>query len=200
MGTIVLARIHHWLDGITRTAAILAGYALLVLSLGICAEIMLRGLFSYSMQGVDEIGGYVLAGASAFGFAYTLLHRGHTRIDMFLVRAPGWLQVVLNLSSAALMLGISGIMAWRAFATLSRSYSYGSLAPTPLQTPTWIPQAIWFSGFLLFAIVAGFMLIRAIAAIRNGPDEVNAIVGPVTLDETLDTEAEGRRTDTGPTP
>lgn len=196
----MLAQVHRWLDNITRTTALLAGYALMALSLGICAEILLRRVFSYSMQGVDEIGGYVLAGASAFGFAYTLLHRGHTRIDMFLVRAPERVQVALNLFSAALMLGVSGIMAWRAFSTLSRSYAYGSLAPTPLQTPTWIPQSIWFAGYLLFAIVAGLMLIRAIAAIRNGPDEVNAIVGPVTLGETLDTEAEGRRADSDPAP
>jgi hypothetical protein len=60
----MLDRIHGLLDGATRIGAILSGYALLLLSLTICAEIVLRRLAAYSLQGVDEIGGYVLAGIS----------------------------------------------------------------------------------------------------------------------------------------
>lgn len=185
-------QIHRLLDGVTKLTAILAGYALLGLSFAICAEIVMRRLFSYSMQGVDEIGGYVLAGVCAFGFAFALMSRAHTRIDLLIVRAGPRLQVVLNLFSVVLMACIASFMAWRAYATLTRSIGFGSLAATPLQTPIWIPQLVWFSGFLLFAIVACFLLIRSLVAIRHGAAEVNALVGPVTLVEEIEEEVERR--------
>lgn len=183
---------HRTLDGVTKLAAIVAGYALLALSFTICAEIVMRRLFSYSLQGVDEVGGYVLAGVCAFGFAYSLMLRAHTRIDLLLVRGGPRVQVALNLFSAALMAGIASFMAWRAYATLSRSLGFGSLAATPLQTPIWIPQLVWFSGYLLFAIVACFLLIRALVAIRQGAAEVNALVGPVTLNQEIEEEVDQR--------
>ena len=43
--------------------------------------IIARKLFSYSLQGVDEIGGYVVAITGTFGFAYALINRTHTRIE-----------------------------------------------------------------------------------------------------------------------
>jgi TRAP-type mannitol/chloroaromatic compound transport system permease small subunit len=180
--------IHRTLDRVTKSTAVLAGYALLGLSFAICLEIILRRLFSYSLQGIDEIGGYVLAGVCAFGFAYALMQRAHTRIDLLLVRGGPRLQVALNLFSAVLMAGIACFMAWRAYATLVRSIGFGSLAATPLQTPIWIPQAVWFSGFLLFAIVACFLMIRSFVALRRGAAEVNALIGPVTLGEEIKEE------------
>lgn len=185
-------QIHRTLDHVTKLTAILAGYALLGLSFAICLEIIMRRLFAFSMQGVDEIGGYVLAGVCAFGFAYALMNRAHTRIDLLLVRGGPRVQVALNLLSAVLMAGIASFMAWRAYATLTRSIGFGSLAATPLQTPTWIPQLVWFSGFLLFAIVACFILIRSLVALRWGAAEVNALIGPVTLGQEIKEEVDSR--------
>ena len=61
------------MDAIRKANVILSlvgGYILLLLSLVIVFEILARKLFSYSLQGVDEIGGYVVAGTGEFGFAY----------------------------------------------------------------------------------------------------------------------------------
>ena len=41
-----------------------------------CVEMVTRKLFNFSLQGVDEVGGYTLAVTSALGFSYTLLARG----------------------------------------------------------------------------------------------------------------------------
>ena len=79
------------MDAIRRANVILSlagGYILLLLSLVIVFEILARKLFSYSLQGVDEIGGYVVAGTGAFGFAYALIERTHTRIDIVLGHVP----------------------------------------------------------------------------------------------------------------
>lgn len=166
-----------------RLFAILAGYSLLGLSLLICAEIVLRRIAGISLQGVDEIGGYVLAGSSAFGFAYALLCRGHTRIDILVSRTPSVVKAVLNILSSAVMALIAAFMAWRAYMALDRSLRLGSLASTPLQTPIWIPQSIWVAGLVFFALVAFLFLVRSLSAAIKGADCVNSVAGITSLDE-----------------
>ena len=81
------------------------GYILLLLSLVIVFEILARKLFSYSLQGVDEIGGYVVAGTGAFGFAYALIERTHTRIDLVLGHVPKPVRNFLNVIAYAMVAG-----------------------------------------------------------------------------------------------
>ncbi|TVQ35137.1 MAG: TRAP transporter small permease [Geminicoccaceae bacterium] len=188
----MLDRVHAFLEGTTRLGAILAGYALLGLALAICAEIALRRLANFSLQGVDEVGGYVLAGISGFAFAFGLMQRAHTRIDIVLRLMPAWGQATLNLLAAVIFAGIAVFMAVRAHATLDRSLQLGSLASTPLQTPLWIPQTIWLVGLTLFAVVAVFLAFRAVVAVFEGTRAVNAIAGPPTLQEEIDAERSDR--------
>ena len=188
-----LERLHVLGERLSRAAAIVAGYALLGLSLAICVEIILRRTANVSLQGVDEIGGYVLAGTSAFGFAYALLHRAHTRIDIFLLRGGPRLQAALNLLAGFVLAGIAVFMAWRAYATFARSLDLGSVAATPLQTPIWIPQAVWLAGLVFFAAVATFLAVRGVVALFRGADEGNAVLGPLSLTQEIEAEIEGER-------
>ncbi|MFW5679255.1 MAG: TRAP transporter small permease subunit [Pseudomonadota bacterium] len=184
----MLDRLHAFFDGTTRLGAILSGYALLGLALAICAEIALRRLAGFSLQGVDEIGGYVLAGISGFAFAFGLMQKAHTRIDIVLRVVPAPVQALLNVAAALIFAAIAVFMAWRAEATLARSLQFDALAATPLQTPMWIPQTIWLVGLTLFAVVALFLALRAILALGQGVAKVNALAGPPTLDEEIASE------------
>ncbi len=58
-----------------RALAIIGGYGFLVLSLLVAFEVIARKFFAFSLQGIDEIGGYVMAGAVSLGISYTLVHR-----------------------------------------------------------------------------------------------------------------------------
>ena len=72
-------------EPVARMAAIVCGYAVLLLSLAVSVEIVGRKLFSHSFPGTDDIGGYVLAIIAVVGASYTMAKRGHTRVDIFLV-------------------------------------------------------------------------------------------------------------------
>jgi TRAP-type C4-dicarboxylate transport system permease small subunit len=157
--------------------------------LGLCFligfEIFSRKLFGHSVQGVDEIGGYVLAATAAVGFAYALLHGIHTRIELALARMSTTLQAVLNTIAAVMLAGFASFMALRAWAALSESIEFGSRASTPLQTPLWIPQTIWFSGLCFFAFVGVAMAIHAVLLLGRDRDRLNQTYGPPSLDEEI---------------
>ncbi|WP_372966616.1 TRAP transporter small permease subunit [Marinobacter sp.] len=154
--------------GLAHGAALAAGYGGLCLSVLITFEVIARKFFSFSLQGVDEIGGYVLAIGVAFSFAYALLQGAHTRVDVLLAKLPGILRGPLNASAALLLAIFAAFMLWRAVDTLLVSLEFQSHASTPLQTPLWIPQSLWVAGLTVFALLAGLLALRAVFLLVTG--------------------------------
>jgi TRAP-type C4-dicarboxylate transport system permease small subunit len=169
------------------------GYVLLLLSLVIVFEILARKLFSFSLQGVDEIGGYVVAGTGTFGFAYALIERTHTRIDIVLGHVPRLLRNSLNILTYALVTGAALFITRYAYQALNESLLFNSHSPTPLQTPMWIPQGIWFAGLIVFSCTAMAMFVHLL--IQNYRDSERAYFqyGPPTISEELHRELEDAR-------
>ncbi|QJQ95203.1 MULTISPECIES: TRAP transporter small permease subunit [Halomonadaceae] len=184
------------LERLTNWMAVACGYACLGLCCLIGYEIVARRLLSHSVQGVDEIGGYVLAVTGAVGFSAALLNRMHTRIELGLHRLPAALQGGLNCTAAVLLAGFAIFMLSRVWDAWQESISYGSRASTPLQTPLWIPQGIWLAGMALFALVAAALALHSMwLLIRARHATLNTLYGPPSLQEEIDksmTEAESQ--------
>ncbi|QTP56088.1 TRAP transporter small permease [Billgrantia sulfidoxydans] len=167
-------------------AAIAAGYAALGLSLLITFEVIARKLFAFSLQGVDEIGGYVLAIGVSFSFAYALLHRAHTRVDVLLTRLPRALQAPLNAAAMTMLAAFATFMLWRAVETLEETLEFGSLASTPLQTPLWIPQGLWVAGLGVFCVLTLLLAAHALGLLITGRlDALDREYGPRSTDDEL---------------
>lgn len=172
---------------LSHGAAVAAGYAALGLSLLITFEVIARKLFNFSLQGVDEIGGYVLAIGVSFSFAYALLHRAHTRVDVLMTRLPAFLQAPLNAAAMLMLSGLSLFMLWRAVETLQETVEFGSLASTPLQTPLWIPQSLWVIGLGVFALLTSLLALRALLLLAGGRlTTLNVEFGPRSAQDELD--------------
>jgi TRAP-type C4-dicarboxylate transport system permease small subunit len=184
----------NWLTkGLTKATdvlVILAGWWLILFSLASCAEMVLRKLFQYSLQGIDEVGGYTLAVTSAIGFSYTLLTRGHTRIDFLVSKMPETARAVLNWLAMFTLAAVALFGFVRGYTVLAESIEFQSTATTPLQTPLWIPQSVWLAGFGLFAAIATYLAAHATTLLLTGRRaELNRFYGPQTLDEEIESEA-----------
>lgn len=173
---------------LVRALAIAGGYGFLGLSLLVAFEVIARKFFTFSLQGVDEIGGYVMAGAVALGISYTLFHRAHTRIDMFIDRLPAPLRPAFHAFAMVALAAFGVFMAWRATTTLIDSIGYQSVASTPLQTPLWIPQLIWDAGLLFFAGMATVLALHAVVLTVRNPAAVMALYGSRSVREEIDDE------------
>lgn len=175
------------IEKVINLAAIGAGYACLGLCFLIGYEIIARRLLSHSVQGVDELGGYVLAITTGVGFASALLHRMHTRIDVAISYFPRIVQAILNTIAAALLAGFAVFMLLRAWDALQESIDFGSRSSTPLQTPLWIPQTVWVAGIGLFALIASAMAVHSLLLLlRRRTDDVNNTYGPPSLMDEID--------------
>ncbi|MEO8751456.1 MAG: TRAP transporter small permease [Casimicrobiaceae bacterium] len=179
-------------EPVARTAAILCGYAVLLLSVVVSIDIVGRKLFSFTFQGTDDLGGYVLAIIAVVGASYTMAMRGHTRVDVFLVRmSPGW-QRVLNAMAMVTMAGFAAFAAWRGFDVLSESIEFQSVASNPLQTPLWWPQGLWVIGLTLFALISLTYAVHALVLLVRGSPELNRFYGPASAQDELEAELTAR--------
>ncbi len=176
------------LEKLIGGVALACGWALMALCAMTGYDIVARRFLGHSIQGVDEIGGYVLAITAAVGFAASLLNRMHTRIDLGLMVMPARLRAVMNAVAAIALAGFAIFMTEKAARTLMETLEFGSRASTPLQTPLWIPQSLWIIGIALFALVATAMAVHAAWLLLKGEtDALNAQYGPPSIDE--ETEA-----------
>ncbi|WP_316979926.1 TRAP transporter small permease subunit [Shumkonia mesophila] len=173
-----------------RFFAILCGWGCFILSALIGVDVVARKFFGFSLQGTDELGGYVVAITAAFGFSLALIQRSHTRIDVFLVHVPPMGLALLNVLAMACTAVFAGFMAWRTWATLDESLEFGSLASTPWQTPLWIPQSIWVAGLVMFAVIATAFAVHAAVLLFADPDRLNHRYGPPSLKEEISAELE----------
>jgi TRAP-type mannitol/chloroaromatic compound transport system permease small subunit len=166
------------------------GWWLIALSVLSCVEMVTRKLFAFSLQGIDEVGGYTLAIASAVGFSYTLITRGHTRIDFLVGKLPVKWRSALNALAMVTLMLMAVFAVLRGWVVLSESIEFQSRATTPLQTPMWIPQSMWLTGWALFAAVSVYMSAHCLWLLARGEHEaVNKYYGPQTLDEEIESEA-----------
>lgn len=154
-------------ERVMRYIALAAGYALLVQAVLTAVEIVSRKLFNHSLQGVDELGGYVLAITASVGFGYAVVTHAHTRVDFALKHASIAGRSVLHLLASLVLVAVSSGMLWFAVKSLRASIRLGSTATTPLQTPLWIPQGIWVFGLTMFVVVSLVILLRCIARLRR---------------------------------
>jgi TRAP-type C4-dicarboxylate transport system permease small subunit len=147
--------------------ALITGVVLLACAAIVLADIALRRLGS-SLGGTDEISGYVMAIATSWGMAFTMLELGHVRIDILRGRANQRVRALFDLFAMAMLAGTVTLIAYKCWPVLSRSLSNSSRANTPLETPLAWVQTPWFLGWVWFAFMAWLTLFAAISLVAQG--------------------------------
>lgn len=152
-------RVFGLLSRINYAIALIGGVVLLATVIFILVDIGMRRIAGRGLGGSDEISGYVIAGVAAWGFSYALVERAHVRIDVLTGRLPPAGRALFDLVSAASLMVVAALVTsygWRVF---SRSWERDSRANTPLETPLWIPQSIWLSGWAWLTLVSAIVTI-----------------------------------------
>ena len=161
-----------------KAIALLLGVALVLTVLFILTDVILRKLGSGSLGGSDEISGYVMAAVASWGLACALSERAHVRIDVLRLKLARPAQMAMDLFAMIVTNGVVLLIAWHCWPVLGKTLERGSRANTPLETPLWIPQGIWFAGWLWFALTATVLSLVGIAYLRAAREtEFEAAIG-----------------------
>lgn len=181
----IARRLSRALDALSVALAFLAGTAVFILAFLIVTDIVARRVFRFSVQGTDELGGYVLAMVGSLGLAYVLLVRGFTRIDVMFRILPPMARAVLHVLAYLTLAGLAAFFAWKAASEWHETWLFDAHANTPLQTPLWIPQGLWAIGMLVFALSAVIQALRALLLLWREPARVEAEYGLLQIEDEL---------------
>jgi len=173
------------------TLANIFGIIFLALSVVVTIETIARKVFTFSLQGADELGGYALAVGSTLAFSLALMGRNHIRVDVFHEFFSRRLQAALNWFSITMIALFALVIALVSIKVLRETVEYGSTAQTPWATPLIYPQSVWYAGFILFMLVAVGYAARATYLLFSGRiDELNVEFHPKSAKEELKEELE----------
>lgn len=173
------------------TLANIFGIIFLALSVVVTIETISRKVFTFSLQGADELGGYALAVGSTLAFSLALMGRNHIRVDVFHEFFSRRFQAALNWFSITMIALFALVIALVSIKVLRETVEYGSTAQTPWATPLIYPQSVWYAGFILFMLVAVGYAMRATYLLFSGRiDELNVEFHPKSAKEELKEELE----------
>ena len=147
---------------------------------------------AFRVPGSDEYSGYVFAGATAWAYAYCLIHRSHIRIDALYNLFPQKVRAVLDVIGLTLLSVYILYLTERSVQVYIGTLEKGSRAATPQQTPLWLPQGVWVTGLIFFAIVTVFVTLYAAICLFTGRGaQVTQLAGTMSVQEEVDEETRG---------
>lgn len=145
------------------------GGILTLLSAGlVCFDVIVRKLFSISIGGADELSGYAFAISTTWSFALVVLERANVRVDVFYQHFSVRIAAFLDWLSLVALAVFLTMLTRYAYEVVATSWMQSSTANTPLATPLWLPQGLWFMGLAWMVVVLALMLERASRALVTG--------------------------------
>jgi TRAP-type C4-dicarboxylate transport system permease small subunit len=165
------------------------GALVLAAAVLIGVDVLMRKFLARSIGGADELAGYSLALGTAWSLGAALLDRAHIRIDSLYMLFPLRLRLLLDLIALALFLTFFGLMAWHGWGVVEQSWTSGSRSQSALETPTVIPQLVWFAGVIGFLCVGVLLLLHALILIGRGmPRDASRLIGTRSAEEEVEDE------------
>ncbi len=167
----MIDQVYGALERANRAVALILGITLLLTVAFILTDVLMRRFGLGSLGGSDEISGYVMAAVASWGLGCALIQRAHVRIDVMRQRLAQRGRAVMDIFAMIVTNATVLLIAYHCWPVLEKSLDRGSRANTPLETPLWIPQGIWFSGWLWFALTATLLTLIGIAYLASGRRE-----------------------------
>lgn len=163
-----LKRFDSLLQHTTHRLCLIAGWGMVSLSVVVTLNVLFRKLFNFSLQGVDEYGGYCLAIVASIGFSQAAFERAHIRIDVLTQLLPGRLRAVFDVVALVALNIFAWTLAIKAYGVFADSLRMGALATSVLRTPLSVPQGIWVGALAWFCLTVSVQLLRAVLALLQG--------------------------------
>ena len=161
-------KIYGALRRANQIIARILGLGLVLSALFIIVDVVLRKSSFGSLGGSDEISGYVMATLASWGLAFALVERAHVRIDFMRQKLASNQRMLIDLFAMIATNAVVVLIMVKCWPVLEKTLARGSTANTVLETPMWIPQGIWFTGWLWFAFSTTVLSLVGIAYLSRG--------------------------------
>jgi TRAP-type C4-dicarboxylate transport system permease small subunit len=134
----------------------------------IAAEAMARNLFGTSLQITDETCGYLLVAVTFLSMPVAEAHGAFHRVELVQARLTFSARLVSQLVFDTISLVASALVTWQLYRLVYNSWRAEDVAPTPLQTPLWLPQSAMAIGMALLCYALLRTMVTKMKRLRRG--------------------------------
>ena len=145
---------------IENTSETLCALFLVAMIILIGAEAIARNVFGTSLQVTDEVGGYLLVALTFLSMPVAEAHGAFHRVELVQSKLTPSARIISQIVFDLMSLIASALITWQLTRLALNAWRAEDVAPTPLQTPLWMPQASMAVGMALLC----FALIRTMIA------------------------------------
>lgn len=162
-------------DRLATACGVASGFLMVVSTLLVLSEVVVRTAFSKTLYITEEYSGYLMAALTCLALAYTLKEKSHIRMTFLHTIAKGRAKIGVDVFAylvgfvfCALLTYTTGEFFWDAVVTSSRSMQIS-------QTYLAIPQFFVPFGTFVMTLQFAAEAVRSIMLLRSGRvDEVEA--------------------------
>lgn len=152
------------IDNICETAC---GLFLLAMIALIGAEAIARNLFGTSLQITDEVGGYLLVAVTFLSMSVAEANGAFHRVEFVQMRLSRSARIISQIIFDLMSLAASMLVSWQLVRLALNSWHSEDVAPTPLQTPLWLPQVSMGLGMILLCLALLRTIVMKIRLLRG---------------------------------
>lgn len=142
----------YLVNGISSGLAGISGIAILIITLIVSTDVVMRYLFNSPLLFAGETCEFLLALIIFAGLAYTFQRGGHIRIDLITRRLPSRFRYRMRMATFGTAIIYLIILTWQISLFIKECYSFNR-ASTVLLFPIWIPQLSMLIGALALLLV-----------------------------------------------
>jgi TRAP-type C4-dicarboxylate transport system permease small subunit len=136
---------------------------LVIMTVHILVEIILRGFFYTSTYVLDEFVGYGIAAMTFLTLGFALEEGSLIRVNLLLIKLRGPARRRIEIFCVLLTLTIMLFLAKYFWSTVFfRDLNRGAVSESIAQVPMWIPEGLVFLGLIVFIIQLAAYLLRLI--------------------------------------
>jgi TRAP-type C4-dicarboxylate transport system permease small subunit len=185
-----LAKVLSFAETLSRGAVWFGGALTIASVLLISFDVLCRKFIGWTTGGADELSSYAFAISTSWSLAFATLQRANVRVDVLYQYMPVRVAAVLDWLSLVALGTFMGVLTFYAYDVVGASIAQNSHANTPLATPLFIPQGLWFLGLVFMCVILAMMLLRASVALVTGDlATVKSIAGVRSTQEEAEEEA-----------
>jgi len=159
----------RWLRHLENVAMVLSALSIVVITVIVCAEVVLRTTAGISTLVSAEYAGYLLAANVYLGLAWTFRNGGFIRVELVHGLFRGRAAALLNLLIAVIATATLLVYTWHIIGFVLQNYRSGATSIFITRTVLWVPQLVMPIGSVLLTCSMISALVRSAAALFS-PD------------------------------
>lgn len=163
-----MKRLIKYIDLINEKIGLLCGWIILVMTLTVSFDVLMRYFFNRPTDWALELNMYLLVATSFLAGGYCMLHEGHVRVDVLYQKFPPRMKALVDVITSVFFFLFVFVIVWKGWQFAYDSFMQGKHSSQAMGWPLYPSQVVIPLGGVLIGLQGFAKLYRNIIILIEG--------------------------------